>query len=107
LVGVFDWDSLGSMSEPEMVGRAAAQFTADWESGNKVTPTPDEGRAFVAEYEFYRDCAFTPDEYEVVSASADYLIALISRFEHSVTNSSLHPFQDLLKQCNSKSFLFA
>lgn len=30
LVGVFDWDALGAMSEPEMVGRACAQFTADW-----------------------------------------------------------------------------
>src|SRR5579872_3028862 len=44
LTGVFDWDSLGSMSEPEMVGRAAAQFTADWEASFKVTPTPEEGR---------------------------------------------------------------
>jgi hypothetical protein len=107
LVGVFDWDSLGSMSEPEMVGRAASQFTADWESGNKVTPTPDEGRAFVAEYESHRGNSFTPDEYKVVSASADYLIALISRFEHSGTNASVHPFQDLLKECYGKSFLFA
>lgn len=107
LVGVFDWDSLGSMSEPEMVGRAAAQFTADWESGNKVNPTPDEARAFVAEYEKYRGRSFTAFEYEVVSASADYLIALISRFEHSGPNSSVHPFQDLLMECNGKSFLFS
>src|SRR5579872_371458 len=105
LVGVFDWDALGAMSEPEMVGRAVAGFTADWESGNKVTPTPEEGRAFVKSYEKFRGRSFTENEYLVVSASADYFIALISRFEHP--NPSNHPFQDLLKECNGKSFLFA
>jgi hypothetical protein len=107
LIGVFDWDALGSMSEPEMVGRASAQFTADWESGNKVTPTPHEGRAFVKSYEEFRGRSFNADEYVVISASADYLIALISRFEHSGPDSANHPFQDLLKECNGKSFLFA
>lgn len=108
LVGVFDWDSLGSVSEPEMVGRAAAQFTADWESGNKVTPTPSEGRAFVKSYEEFRGKTFTEEEYAVVSAGADYTIALISRFEHSGPGASTsHPFQDLLKECNGKSFLFS
>lgn len=107
LVGVFDWDSLGSMSEPEMVGRAAAQFTADWESENKVTPTPHEEREFVKTYEEFRCRPFTEKEYIVVSASADYCISLISRFEHSVSDSSNHPFQDLLKECHGKSFLFA
>jgi hypothetical protein len=107
LVGVFDWDAVGSMSEQEMVGRAAAQFTADWESGNKVTPTPHEGREFVKSYEKFGGRSFDSDEYVVVSASADYLIALISRFEHSGPDSSKKPFQDLLKECNGKSFLFA
>ena len=103
-MGVFDWDALGTMSEPEMLGRAVAAFTADWESGNKVTPTPEEGRAFVKSYEKFRGRSFTENEYLVVSASADYFISLISRFEHP--NPSNHPFQDLLKECNEKSFLF-
>lgn len=107
LIGVFDWDSLGSMSEPEMVGQAAAKFTADWESGNKVTASSDEGRAFVKSYEEFRGKYFSKEEYIVVSASADYLIALISRFEYSRPESLKHPFQDLLKECNEKSFLFA
>lgn len=107
LVGVFDWDALGAMSEPQMVGCAAAQFTADWESGNKVTPTPEESRAFVTSYEEHRGRAFTSEEYQVVSASADYLIALISRFEHSGPDQSVsHPFQTLLKECDGKSLLF-
>lgn len=106
LVGVFDWDSLGTLSEPEMVGRAAAQFTADWESGNKVTPSPDEARQFVESYEKYRHRKFNDEEYRVISASADYLIAMISRFEHAGGNPSIHPYQDLLRECKDKSFLF-
>ncbi len=107
LVAVFDWDSLGTLSEPEMVGRAAAQFTADWESGNKVTPTPEEGRKFVAAYEKFRGRKFSSNEYQVISASADYLIALIARFEHAGSQPTVHPYQDLLKECDSKSFLYA
>lgn len=106
LVGVFDWDSLGTLSEPEMVGRAAAQFTADWESGNKVTPTPEEGRKFVAAYEKFRGRKFSSREYQVISASADYLIALIARFEHAGNQPTIHPYQDLLKECGNNSFLY-
>lgn len=104
LVGVFDWDSLGAMSEPEMVGRAAAQFTADWESGFKITPSPEEGRDFVEIYQEYRKRKFTKEEYQVVSASADLLIATIARFEHA-GGGEQHPYQDLLKECGGQSFL--
>jgi len=107
IIGIFDWDSLGSMSEPEMVGRAAAQFTADWESNYKITPSPEEGRLFVKEYQKYRGKEFTQDEYKIVSASADYLICIISRFEHAGNNKAIHPYQDLLKACGKNSFLFA
>lgn len=105
LVGIFDWDSLGSMSEPEMVGRAAAQFTADWESGFKITPLAEEARDFVALYQKCRKRQFTEDEYRVVSASADLLIATIARFEHA-GGGEQHPYQDLLKECGNDSFLF-
>lgn len=107
IIGIFDWDSLGSMSEPEMVGRAAAQFTADWESDYKITPSPEEGRLFVKEYQNYRGKKFTQDEYKIISASADYLICIISRFEHAGNNTAIHPYQDLLKDCGKNSFLFA
>lgn len=106
LKGIFDWDSLGTMNELEMLGRAAAQFTADWGSGFKITPTPDEAREFVKSYEEYRKCKFTPDELKIISASADYLIAIIARFEHAGGSLSIHPYQDLLKECGEKSFLF-
>lgn len=107
LVGLFDWDSLGAMSEVEMVGRAAAQFTADWEAGFKVTPTPLEGRLFVKAYEKYRDKKFSKNEYKIISAAADYLITIIARFEHAGKNIATHPYQDLLSACGKKSFLFA
>jgi len=106
-VGIFDWDSLGAMSELEMVGRAAAQFTANWESPFKITPTPEEGQLFVKEYEEYRGKSFSNDDYKVISASSDLLIAIISRFEHAGNNPTIHPYQNLLKLCGDKSFLFA
>jgi hypothetical protein len=106
LKGIFDWDSLGEMNELEMLGRAAAQFTADWDSGFKITPTPQEAREFISAYEDHRKLKFTKEEYTIISASADYLIAIISRFEHAGNNSSIHPYQDLLKECNNRSFLF-
>lgn len=107
LKGVFDWDSLGAMSELEMVGRGAAQFTADWESGLKITPSPDEARDFIQVYEDCRKLKFTKEEYKIISASADYLIAIIARFEHAGSNREVHPYQDLLKECADKSFLFS
>ena len=107
LIGIFDWDSLGSMTELEMVGRAAAQFTADWESGFKITPSPEEGRLFVNAYQNYRNIKFTEDEYKIISASADYLITIIARFEHAGKNPLASPYQDLSKACGQSSFLFA
>lgn len=106
LVGIFDWDSLGEMTELEMVGRACAQFTADWESDFKITPSADEGRHLVQAYQDYRQKKFTTDEYKVISASADYLIAIIARFEHASGNSNIHPYQDLLKECGERGFLY-
>lgn len=106
LVGVFDWDSLGAMSECQMLGQACAQFTADWESDFKITPSPLEARDFVKDYEKFRNKEFTEEEYRIISAAADYLIAIIARFEHA-GNAEQHPYQDLLKQCGKNSFLFA
>ncbi|MBD1848238.1 hypothetical protein H6F89_33805 [Cyanobacteria bacterium FACHB-63] len=36
---VYDWDSLCAASEAEMVGRAAAQFTAQWDIPAPLTPS--------------------------------------------------------------------
>lgn len=106
LVGIFDWDSLGAMSEMQMVGQAAAQFTADWESEIKITPSPEEGRQFIRLYQDFRKKKFTDHEYKIISAAADYLIAIIARFEHAGGNAKIHPYQDLLKSCMETSFLY-
>ncbi|MBS0286747.1 MAG: phosphotransferase [Proteobacteria bacterium] len=106
LVGIFDWDSLGAMSEVEMVGRACAQFTADWESDFKITPTPHEAREFVNAYQEQRKRTFTKEEYKIISAAADSLIALIARFEHAGGGQN-QPYQDLLISCEENSLLFS
>lgn len=105
LVGIFDWDSLGSMSEAEMVGRAAAQFTADWDKGFKVTPSPEEARQFVEAYQKYRGKKFSAEEHKIMAASATYLITILARFEHCGGKTSEKPYQDLLKRCGENSFL--
>jgi hypothetical protein len=106
LVGVFDWDALGTMTEAEMVGSAAAQFTADWDSDLEIAPTAAEARLFVKAYEQFRGRVFSVDEYRVVSAAADYVIALIARFEHASGDVEERPYQDLLRVCGDKSFLY-
>lgn len=51
---VYDWDSLFAASEAEMVGRAAAEFTAQWDIPAPLTPSLAEAYAFVCEYETAR-----------------------------------------------------
>lgn len=97
LKAVFDWDSLGTMSEAEMVGQAAAQFTADWETGTKITPSPEEAWSFLEEYQRSRIRRFSRQEMEVVSASADYIISLIARFEYAGKSASENSFVHLLR----------
>ena len=81
LCAILDWDSLERGSEAEMVGRAAAEFTAQWEFPAPVAPTPDEATAFVREYEAARGRPFTADERAVINAAADYLVAQVARQE--------------------------
>ncbi|HSX19691.1 MAG TPA: phosphotransferase [Gammaproteobacteria bacterium] len=108
LVAVFDWDSLGSMSELELVGRIAAQFASNFGRSNyKSTPTPEEGRAFVAEYELYRNKKFNEQELTIISAAADDHVAYIARLEHALDMHKTGQFQLLLRELGDKSFLFA
>jgi hypothetical protein len=78
---VFDWDSLCQASEAEMVGRAAAQFTAQWDLPAAVVPSPFEAQAFVEEYERASGRRFSAAEWPVIIASAEYLTAQIARLE--------------------------
>ncbi|HEV2614675.1 MAG TPA: hypothetical protein VGV92_08215 [Gammaproteobacteria bacterium] len=69
-------------------------------------PIIREALAKYKAYENYRNKKFTGSEYKIISASADYLIAIIARFEHAGKNSCTGPYQDLLKLCEDTSFLF-
>jgi hypothetical protein len=81
LCAILDWDSLECASEAEMVGRAAAEFTAQWEFPAALAPTREEATAFVREYEAARGRALTANERAVANAAADYLVAQIARQE--------------------------
>lgn len=105
LVAVFDWDSLGSMSELELVGRIAAQFASNFGSNIKATSSSEEGRAFVVEYEQFRNIKFSEADRIIISAASDDHIAYIARLEHALNMNKSGQFQILLHECGDKSFL--
>jgi hypothetical protein len=78
---VYDSDSLHLASEAECVGRAAAQFTAQWDIPALLTPLPNEAKAFVDEYQAARGRKFSRAERAVAAAAARYLVAQAARLE--------------------------
>jgi hypothetical protein len=78
---VYDWDSLGLMPEPELVGHAAAHFTTTWQVDVPLIPSPGEARAFVAEYERMRGRTFDRRERARLAAQAVYSLAYGARCE--------------------------
>ena len=81
ITAVYDWDSLIRTDEPRVVGQAAATHTATWYIPTTVLATPDEARAFVAEYEEARGRRFAPDERARIAAAATYNVAYGARCE--------------------------
>ena len=83
---VYDWDSLSAQAEEQLVGTAAATFTANpvLHEGAYVAPTPDEVRAFVEEYSDARRAPLTSAERRSVHASAAYIVAYSARCEHAL-----------------------
>jgi hypothetical protein len=100
---VYDWDSLFAVSEAESAGRAAAQFTAQWDFDVRRTPTLDESRAFLSEYQDARGRPFTPEERRVAEASAVYVAAQIGRYEIASGASEGDNFLGLLRALESAS----
>jgi hypothetical protein len=98
LRAILDWDSLMLASEAELVGRAAAQFTAQWELPVPLAPTREEASAFVHEYEDARGRRFTPVEQRVANASADYLMAEIARQTFSGPDCADDEYRALLRE---------
>jgi hypothetical protein len=78
---VYDWDSLGLMPEPELVGHAAAHFTTTWRLEVPLIPSPGEARSFVAEYEQERGRDFDEAERRRLAAQAVYSLAYGARCE--------------------------
>jgi phosphotransferase family enzyme len=79
---VFDSDSVHAASEAECVGRAAAQFTAQWDIPALLTPTAGEAQAFIDEYQAARGRKFSRTERAVAAAAARYFVAQAARLEH-------------------------
>lgn len=97
ICAVYDWDSVCAASEAEMVGRAAAQFTAQWDLPAPLVPTPIEAQAFVEEYEQARGRSFSEEERRVIVASANYLVAQVARLEFASGNPQSDGFLSLLR----------
>lgn len=90
IVGIYDWDSIGSAPEAVAVGQAAAQFSTDWSRGGFATlPTVDEMCAFVDDYERARGRSFTEPERRAADAANLWLCAYGARCQHS--DRTLHP----------------
>jgi hypothetical protein len=99
---VFDWDSLCEASEAEMVGRAAAQFTAQWDLPAALVPSPSEALAFVEEYERASGRRFSLAEWPVINASAEYLTATIARLEASHAYPPRYGFLERLRTLSQR-----
>jgi Phosphotransferase enzyme family len=84
VTAVYDWDSLRLNGEAVIVGNAAMTFTTNFDMpGLKLTPTPDELRAFVDEYSTARDAPLSRSEREQIAACATYTAAYSARCEHA------------------------
>jgi hypothetical protein len=86
IVATYDWDSLASRTETELVGGSAHGFTADWtREGVRRIPTAEDICAYIADYEHSRGQFFTKRERRSVFASCVYWIAYGARCTHSLS----------------------
>jgi hypothetical protein len=97
VVAVYDWsDSCVLEAEATIVGQASVFFPATWDEpfGPKHA-TPDEQRAFVAEYE---EAAGRTLDREAVRAAQTYVAAYAARCELSDLGGAEGDFQRALRQ---------
>lgn len=106
LQAVLDWDSLVQASEAEAVGFAAAAFTAHGGVADvPSTPTRDEARAFVREYEHARGSLFSAVERRVINAAAEYLIAYVARQSFRGPEDDEDEYRSLLRATPAVSLI--
>lgn len=82
---LYDWDSVTTDREPNLVGTAAASFTYTEELGEEIAlwPSADESIAFIADYEAARGAPFSGEERDAAQAACVYLRAYAARCRHS------------------------
>jgi hypothetical protein len=92
VVAIYDWDSLALVSEPDMVGKAAAQFSINWRLHDHERdvefPTIGDMQAFVRDYEAARGVPFTASQLEALDAANLALMCYGARCQHSLLVSS-------------------
>ena len=102
---VYDSDSVHAASEAECVGRAAAQFTAQWDIPAVLTPSAAEARAFVDEYQAARGRKFSRAERALSAAAARYSVAQAARLEHLSGVPEADNYRGLLRNYESEPLL--
>ena len=90
IVAIYDWDSVAAAPETVVVGNTAAQFTADWTSGDfDPLPSVADMRCFVNDYERARGARFDAAECEELDAANLFACAYGARCQHS--DMTKHP----------------
>ena len=80
----YDWDSLETDREPNLLGCAGATFTYSEQLPVELQPSVKETRAFVEDYEAARGAPLTADELRAARAAAVYVRAYATRCGHAV-----------------------
>jgi hypothetical protein len=80
----YDWDSVETGLEPNLLGCSAATFTYMEHLPVELQPTANETRAFIAEYESARGRRLAPDERRATHGAAIYVRAYATRCGHAV-----------------------
>jgi hypothetical protein len=80
----YDWDSLETNREPNLLGCAAATFPYNEHLPVDLEPSANETRAFIADYEAARGGTLTRDELRATHAAAAYVRAYAARCGHAV-----------------------
>ena len=81
---VYDWDSLETDREPNLLGCAAATFTYNERLPVKLEPTAAETCAFITDYEAARGSPQTGDDRRATLGAAVYVRAYATRCGHAV-----------------------
>jgi hypothetical protein len=81
---IYDWDSIGVVSEAALVGSASVIHPVDWRRQlPDPLPTLEQLDGFVADYEIARGASFTDDEREILNAGQHWITSYGARCQHS------------------------